>query len=427
MGLLSSMYTGISGMQATGEALGVISDNIANANSFGFKTSRAEFQDVIAKSLKGVLGGNQIGRGTKLGAVNSIFSQGALNNTDRSTDLAIQGDGFFTLEGTEGRSYTRDGSFSFDKDGILANKDGYKVLGFKAEDNGNISSKMEPIKLGKPAIEAKKSDKLTMNINLDSRSKVAELPFDPKSPNETSDFSTGVVLYDSIGNAHLTMMYFKKTGDNTWNFHAMNKGEEVVGGVKDTLSEQATGVIQFTNDGKLQQVTESKNGFNFVGASPNQTVKFDFGDAIASGGKGTAGSSQFGAPSDVYKYTQDGYTAGVIAGYSFNDDGVLTAIYTNGESKNLAQLVVGKFENNEGLYKLGNNRFRETRKSGAAFIGAPDTAGRGKVFAKTLESSTTDMASEFINLMQNQRTFQANAKTLTVADELMQDVLNIKR
>src|SRR5688572_22952890 len=142
MGILSSLYTGVSGLQANGEALGIYGDNLANANTTGFKVSRPEFQDVISKSLKGILGGNQIGRGTKLSHVDPIFSQGSIVQTERSTDLAISGDGFFVKDGVDGRSFSRNGVFNFDKEGALADLDGAKVMGFQADENGVISNKL---------------------------------------------------------------------------------------------------------------------------------------------------------------------------------------------------------------------------------------------------------------------------------------------
>lgn len=428
MGILSSMYTGVTGVQANGEALGVISDNIANANTVGFKTSRAEFADVVAKSLKGVLGGNQIGRGTKLNGVTQIFSQGSVQQTDKSTDVALSGDGFFVIDGPEGRSFTRNGSFNFNKDGELVNIDGNIVKGFRADDDGKITTKLESIKLDKTVIDAKKTENVDIAMNLDIRGDVLGAGFDIKDATKTSNYSTGVTVYDSAGNAHALTMYFAKTGDNTWNWSAAAKGEEVVGGVKGEQVVGATGTLNFTIDGKLNSQTINSNAFNFnKGAQPEQAIKFNFGDAILEGGTGVKGSTQYGSVSDIYKHTQDGYTAGTIGGLSFNDDGVLAAFYTNGVTKNLAQIAVAKFENNEGLFKAGNNMFKESRTSGAANIGGPNTAGRGRVFAKSVESSTTDIASEFVNLIQMQRAFQANSRTLSSSDELMQEIINLKR
>src|SRR4051812_12555776 len=153
MGILSSMYTGITGLQGQGEALAVYGDNIANANTYGFKTSRPEFQDIVAKSLKGALGGNQIGRGVKLAAVNPIFSQGTIVQTESPTDLSITGDGFFVTEGVDGRSYTRNGAFHFDKDGKLINADNLHIQGFLAEPSGKVTSKMGDISVDRTVID----------------------------------------------------------------------------------------------------------------------------------------------------------------------------------------------------------------------------------------------------------------------------------
>ncbi len=428
MGILSSMYTGTTGIQANGEALGVISDNIANANTIGFKTSRAEFSDVIAKSLKGILGGNQIGRGTKLSNVDQIFSQGAITQTEKATDLAISGDGFFVVDGPDGRNFTRNGSFNFNKDGELVNGDGLLVKGFRADDSGKVTTQLDSIKLDRQVIDAKKTETVDISMNLDIRADALPAGFDATKPNETSNYSTGVTVYDSAGNSHNLTMFFAKTGDNTWTWNAMAKGEETAGGTKGVGVVGATGTLQFTTDGKLQSQQIGSNSFNFAkGALPGQAINFKFGDAIAEGGTGVQGSTQYGTASDVYKHSQDGYTAGTIGGLSFNDDGVLSASYTNGVTKNIAQVAVAKFENNEGLLKAGGNNFKESRNSGAPNLGAPNTSGRGKIFAKSVESSTTDIASEFVNLIQMQRAFQASSRTLSSSDEMMQEILNIKR
>ena len=426
MGILSSMYTGITGLQGQGEALSIYGDNIANANTIGFKVSRPEFQDVIAKSLKGLLGGNQIGRGTRLAAVNPIFSQGSIVQTESSTDLAVTGDGFFTLSGIDGQSYTRNGAFHFDKDGKLINADGYRVLGFQSDENGKVTSKMGDISVDRTVVDAKKTKEASLFMNLDLRAD-KNLQFDPKRPDQTSHFATGVTVYDTAGSPHVLTMYFNKTEDRTWTWRAMAKGEEIVGAEPGTLSEQATGRLVFDTDGRLMESVQDKLTFQFnKGALPDQEIRFNFGPEKSKGGSGLQ-ITQYGTNSETYKTLQDGYTAGTLAGLTFNDDGMLTAIYTNGQNINLAQIALAKFENPEGLFKVGQNRFRESRLSGQATIGAPQAGGRGSVSSKTIESSTTDIANEFINLMTAQRNFQANAKVISTADEMMHEVLNVKR
>jgi flagellar hook protein FlgE len=426
MGILSSLYTGISGLAGQGESLAIYGDNIANASTTGFKVSRPEFQDVIAKSIRGLLGGNQIGRGTRLAAVNPVFSQGSVIQSESSTDLAITGDGFFCLNGPDGRSYTRNGSFHFDKEGKLINSDGYHVMGFQADDEGKITSKLGDISIDRTVIDAKKSSEVKLFMNLDLRSD-KNVVFDPTHPEQTSHFATGVTVYDSAGTAHICSVFFNRTEDGVWTWRAMIKGEETTNGKKDELVECAKGHLNYDTDGRLREQVIDKSSFSFnKGALPDQFITFNFGDDKAHGGGGQQ-VTQFGTASEAYKTIQDGYTAGSLAGATFNDDGTLTAIYTNGENVNVSQVVLGKFENPEGLFKMGQNRFRESRLSGQGTIGAPQAGGRGRLSSKTLEASTTDIATEFINLMTAQRSFQANTKVISTSDEMLQDVLHLKR
>ncbi len=430
MGVLSSLYTGVSGLTAQGEALGVIGDNIANANTTGFKASRAEFQDIISKSLKGILGGNQIGRGVKIGAVNPILIQGTTDATEKATDLAISGDGYFTLKGTDGESFSRDGSFHFDREGYLVSNDNQRVQGFQADDKGTIINKMGDIRFPRALTPAKGTANIKLDLNLDSRIGLDKLKtFNPKEPFATSDYSTGVEMYDSQGNKHLVTMFFNKTADRLWSYHGMTDGNEVTGGKAGELAEVMTGNIGFTVDGKLDTQVVTKSAFNFKGgALQNQQVKVSFGNSITTDkGDGLDGTKQYGKESDLISWSQDGAAAGTIVNLSFNDEGNLTALYSNGTTQDLAQIGLAKFENPEALFKVGNNRLKEARDSGSPSIGKPNKGGRGKLFAKSLERSTVDLALEFVNLIQNQRGFQANAKTITTTDELLQEVINLKR
>jgi flagellar hook protein FlgE len=430
MGVLSSLFTGVSGLSAQGEALGVVGDNIANANTTGFKASRAEFQDIIAKNLKGILGGNQIGRGVKIGAVNPVLLQGNVDATENATDLAISGDGYFVARGSDGQSFTRDGSLHFDKDGFLVTNENQRIQGFGADPEGKITSKIEDIHLPKAITPAKATKKVDLTLNLDSRNTVGQ-QFNPLKPNETSQYSTGIEIYDTQGNKHLMTMYFNKTADRTWEWHGMVDGKEVQGGPKEEggMAEVAAGKVTFTTDGKLDTQTTNKQNFNFTGgAQANQKIDISFGDAITTNkGKGMSGTVQYGKESDLMAWKQDGSSAGTITNMSFSDSGVLSALYSNGEAKDLYQVTLAKFDAPERLYKVGNNRFKESREAGTPAIGAPNMGGRGKIYAKSLERSTVDLAMEFVNLIQNQRGFQANAKTITTTDELLAEVIQLKR
>jgi flagellar hook protein FlgE len=428
MGVLSSLFTGVSGLAAQGEALGVVGDNIANANTTGFKASRAEFQDIIAKNLKGILGGNQIGRGVKIGAVNPVLLQGNVDSTENATDLAISGDGYFVCRGSDGQTFTRDGSLHFDKDGYLVTNDNQRMQGFQAEESGKVTSMMGDIHLPKAITPARATKKVDIVANLDSRNGVAQ-QFNIEKPTDTSQYSTGVEMFDSQGNKHLLNVYFNKVQDRQWEWHGLVDGKEVIGGKEGGMSEVAAGKVTFTVDGKLDTQTTTKTNFNFAGgALANQKVEINFGDAITTNkGKGLGGTVQYGKDSDLMSWKQDGSSAGTITNMSFSDNGTLSAMYNNGEVKDLAQIVLAKFDSPERLYKVGNNRFKESRDAGTPAIGTANMGGRGKIFSKSLERSTVDLAMEFVNLIQNQRGFQANAKTITTTDELLGEVIQLKR
>lgn len=427
MGILSSFNVGVTGLRASGESMNVIGDNIANAGTHGFKKSRAEFQDILSSSLKGIDGGDQIGSGTKLAHVTPQYTQGSINRTDNVTDLAINGAGFFKVNAPWGSGYTRDGAFHFDKEGNLVNGDGFAVVGYLSNEDGQVSNKQGPIKLGNTTIPAKATTQLKISMNLDSRAEIQQ--FNPLDPEKTSSYNTSFAVYDNVGTQRLVTVYFNKMANNQWSYHALVDGAETNGGVPGTPVEMANGTLSFTDKGVLQQVTPGQNAFNFnKGAAPNQQIAFDFGKSIADGTDGKESTiTQFGSDSSVARHTQDGHTAGTLGSMSFNDDGVLTASYDNGEIRALGQIAVAKFENNEGLFKTGRNLYKETRKSGQAAMGKPGHDGRGDVLAKSIELSNVDIADEFVDLMHAQRNFQANTRTITTSDQMLQEVLNIKR
>lgn len=428
MGILSSMHTGVSGLTAQGEAMGVIGDNIANAHTTGFKASRAEFSDIVSRNLKGVLGGNQIGRGTKIAAVNAIMNQGNTDYTDKGTDLAISGDGYFLVHGIDGDTYTRDGSFHFDNEGYLVTNDDRRVQGFGTDEKNRIVSKVGDIRFPKALTPAKATKDLNLYLNLDSRANPAPT-FNVKDPYGTSNYSTGINIFDSQGNKHLVNFFFNKTGDRAWEYRGLVDGKEATGGKENEMSEVCKGKVTFNVDGVLETEEMTSSNFNFKGgALQNQQIKIDFGDSLGTDkGKGIIGTKQYGKESDLLTWNQNGSAAGNITNLAFNDDGILTALYDNGAVTDLGQIVLAKFENSEGLYKVGNNRFKESRKSGEPSVGAPGHAGRGTFLAKSLERSTVDLATEFVNLIQTQRGFQANAKTITTTDELLAEVIQLKR
>lgn len=430
MGLLTSMWTAVSGMNAQGEALNVVADNIANSNTTGFKASRAEFADIMSRGLRGIDGGNQIGRGVRVTAVNPLQSQGNLDHTDRSTDIGINGNGYFQVKGSEGVNYTRDGSFHFDKNGFLVNNDKQRVQGYQANEKGQIETKLGDLKFPKALINASSTDNIKLDLNLDSRQEVGSRVFDPKDPYKSSHYATAVEVFDSQGSKHILNLFFNKTEERGWTYKGMIDGKDMEGGAPDgqQMAEVCEGKLTFTENGLLNTQDLTLSNFNFAGgAKPDQEIKFNFGDDIASGGKGLEGTKQFGKESDIISWNQNGFSAGMVNTLSFNDEGVLTASYSNGQVVDLGQIVLANFENPEALTKVGGNLFKQSRDSGEASVGAPRLSGRGSVMAKSLERSNVDLAGEFVNMITNQRAFQANSKAITTSDELLNEVIQLKR
>lgn len=426
MGILRSFNIGISGLKSMGQNMSIIGDNIANSQTTGFKASRGEFQDVLSLSLKGIDGGDQFGVGTKLAHIKPMFSQGDISRTDSYTDLAIHGDGFFTVKAKFGKGFTRDGSLHFNKKGELVNSDNYNVMGFPSDGNGKFINKLEPIKMSGSTIPAVNTSKVTFDMNLDSRAKIQE--FDINDPDETSSFANSVTVYDNVGTARLLTVYYNKIGANQWQYHVTVDGSDAVDGEKGKMVEMATGKLIFSDEGQLAEEVVDENSFNFnLGAKPDQKIEFNFGESLAEDGDGSQAITQYGSFSSVNRHSQDGYSAATLTSLAFDDDGVLSAVYNNGQVKNVAQIAIAKFDNNEGLYKKGKNLFKESYSSGQATVGKPNEGGRGDILSKSLELSNVDIAHEFVGLMTSQRNFSANAKAVQTADQMLQEVLSLKR
>lgn len=430
MSVLGSMATGVSGMRAMGTNLSIIGDNIANAQTTGFKSSRGEFQDVIATNLKGILGGNQIGRGTHLNAVTTIHEGGNITPTERDSDMAIRGAGFFVLKDHSGSvSFTRDGSFRFDEKGRLTSADGAKIQGYRVNpENEKVDAELSDVEFTSNTIPAKGTVQVKINANMDVRKAINSSGFNIESAEKNADFNTAIRIYDTAGSSHSINVYFQKTGENEWTWHGLADGAELQGGTEDVLQEIASGKLTFTPDGKLATDELLSSNISFKGAQANQKVDFYFGDSIVTrNGSGLDGTTHYGSDSQVFKQVQDGYAAGTLSNFSIDDKGLVSGSYSNGVTRPLAYIALGRFENNEGLYKLGQNRYKEAVKSGQPLIGKASEAGRGAILAKSLEASNVDLAHEFVQMIQTQRNFQANSKTISTSDELLQDIINLKR
>lgn len=427
MGVVSTMNTAISGLEAHGEMLSVISDNIVNANNTSFKSSRAEFSAVLMEDKLNSSGGNQIGSGTRVSAITSLFTQGSISRTNRATDMAVNGEGFFVLKSNRGATYTRDGAFRFDKDGWMTTFGGARVQAYQASTEGKITGKVGDVRLAFTAIPAKPTNKVSLFANLDARLPITG-PLNLERPEDTSQFTTATQVFDSVGNVHAMSVYYNRTAENTWEWYGMVDGGELAGGSAGTPSTVARGTLTFNQNGQLQGQTQEVVNSTFAGgAIPQQPMYFDFGDAIDEFGTGQRGTTMYGANSGVFRNIQDGYTAGNLADTIVDGEGLITGVYSNGENRTLGQLIMARFEAPERLTKTGENMFVETPGSGQADVGKAKTNGRGAIATRALENSNVDLASEFVEMIKAQRGFQASAKSITTANDMLDEVINMKR
>ena len=433
MSLMTALYSGASGLEASSTELSIVGDNIANANTIGFKGSRAAFADAMAQNLIGSGGGSggQRGLGVKLQMVQKILTQGSLVNTGVTTDLGIEGNGYFAVKGEkngqEGLFYTRAGQFTVDKAGYLVNLSGMRVQGYTANDTGVINAaSVNDLLVGEASAAPKATTGIAIKANLQSDAVAPTAAWDPAAASEGSNFVSSTTIYDSLGKSHQVDVYFRKTAEGSWDWHALTDGGNLAGGTPGTPSEIASGALSFDVQGRLTTETQTSN-FTPAGAVSPQELAFDFGDPLTTGGTGLGGVTQFAAPSATSFMNQDGYDSGLLVRVNIDNSGTVVGVFTNGLTRPLGQVALATFEAPDQLQRVGENLLGETRTSGVATIGTPGSADRGALVAGTLEQSNVDMAAEFIRMIAAQRGFQANSKTLTTADQLLAELMTIKR
>jgi len=438
MSVLGAMFSGISGLNANSVAMEVIGNNLSNINTPAYKSSRADFSDILSKTIAG---GYSVGRGTQVEDVTQLFSQGGFESTDTVTDLALEGSGFFVAKDTSNNNntyYTRAGNFHLDADGYLVNSQGFRVQGFNVDTAGQTIGTYQDIKIGNTPIAPKATGDgttagtgVTIHANLSSDSTInpGGASFDVNNPVNTSNFVTSITVYDSLGNGHQISVYFRKTVEaptgNSWEWYAVNGASDDASGVA-TIGAQGT--LTFNTDGALASESTTTSSFNFAGgATQGQSVGFDFGQSIAAGGAGFAGSTQFGEQSALVFQSQDGYAPSYLQGIDINDQGMIVGRYANGETVQFARVAIARFNMQEALATVGGNMFMATMKSGSPIVGVATEGGNGRVFSNTLEMSNVDMAQQFVNMITTQRGFQANSRSITTSDEMVQELLQMKR
>jgi len=428
--MFTSLYTGVSGINAHMSMMSVTGNNIANMDTYGFKSSRSLFADIINQSLSGVTGDN-IGLGVSLSAVAPVFSQGAFETTENSLDLAVDGTGFFIIRDSAGSQfYTRAGLFDVDQDGYIVDKGGRYLQGYQADSSGNILDTVDRLMIDATSYPPVATANLDVKANLASDESIITTAFDPTDTDNTANFATTVTVYDSLGNGHSIILAFRKATEtvagNTWNWYAITKAADSTSGVQET---QAYGSLSFNTNGALTQEVTTASAFNFTGGpTQGQTITFDFGTSLAeAGGDGLDGTTQFGAASGIYALTQDGFPSGSLQAVQTSDGGLLTGTFTNGKRRDLGMVALANFPSIEGLDNKGNMIFAESAASGAVVIGRAGSEGLGTLRSNTLELSNVDIAGEFVRMITAQRGFQANSKVITTSDEVLMELVNLKR
>ncbi len=421
--MLTSLFTGISGLNANGLALSVIGDNIANANTVGFKASRANFADILSQTLSGA-SAMQVGRGTMILDIQKLFTQGTLETTANPLDLAIEGDGFFVVRQENGPTYyTRAGQFRLDKEGYVVDPNGYRLQAYLFDPQGNITGGIGDVYLAGLMSSPSATTRINTQVNLDSRDTTPTNPWTYAGGTDlpTSDqynYSTAITIYDSLGNPHIVYTYFvKDTAVNTWNAYFVYDSDADPNVNNFQVSGPYT--LNFDSNGNLTNnppTTTVDFDFSDWGATSPQQVTIDFTD-----------TTQYGAPNAVVFQSQNGYTAGNLIGVTVDQNGVISGVFTNGQVRNVAQVVLAKFVAPHNLTKMGNNLYLESFSSGGPILGAPGTVGVGKVFANSLEASNVDLAEEFVRMIAAQRGYQANVRVITTTDNMLNELMNIVR
>jgi flagellar hook protein FlgE len=413
--MLQSFYTAITGLNGNQQWLNVISDNIANVNTVGFKSERVTFEDLVAHSLTTFANNTpkntEIGGGSFVALTTKDFSQGSFMNTNSPTDLALDGEGFFMVKDNQGTVYyTRAGQFRLDANGDLVNVDGMKLQGWTLDNNGNIAGALDKINIPyaiPPTITTKIN--LVEPTNLDSRSNVISATFDP-TDSTTFNYVNSMTIYDSLGNPHTLSFYFQKTNESstgsTWKVYAYKDN--------DLTTQVGSSTLNFDTNGNLTSGSPFTLSLTLSnGATSPQSISVDVS-------KIKQVASDF-----IFYAKQDGFAKGDLLGVAVAEDGIVKGMYSNGNVKNIARLAVATFKDKEMLVRKGNNLYLPNTQTFTPII----TPGGilSKVRSGFLEFSNVDISKEFINLITAQRAYQANARVITTDDQILQEAMNIKR
>ncbi|HJW02124.1 MAG TPA: flagellar hook protein FlgE [Azospira sp.] len=448
---------GLSGLNTSSQALDVIGNNVANSSTVGFKQADAHFADVYAASISGG-GGNQIGIGTNLAAIVQQFTQGNVSTTNNTLDVAINGNGFFRLSNNGAISYSRNGQFHLDKNGYIINDQNLHLTGYPAGQDGTIRKqtpqdlqltpsllKLSPVATGKSTGGAYAGAQASVNLDSRSTSKTFSVSATGGVPNidpASYNYSTAMSIYDSLGNAHTLTMYFVKTATTgQWNMYTNVDGTRM-DGAGDTPSLSSPTTITFDTAGQLSTINGTAvppNPAAATGVLPEIPVSIDLNQVATNLGRvswgatspmtfnlNLAGTTQYGADFATNRLVQDGYTSGNLSGLNIGNDGVIQGRYSNGQTRNVGQMVLASFDNPNGLQSIGGNQWIETSVSGQPTVDAPGTGRLGQVQSNAVEESNVDLTAELVKMITQQRNYQANSQTIKTQDQIMQTIVNLR-
>lgn len=454
--MMRSLYSAVSGLQNHQTRMDVIGNNVSNVNTTGFKKGRVTFQDILSQTLTGAakptderggLNPKQVGLGMTVASIDTLMNQGSLQTTGKNTDLALSGEGFFTMKQGERTFFTRNGNFMIDKEGSLVSPTGLRVQGWNAQTLANgdriintsapLDNMMIPIM---EKLEARETTNVRVKSNLNLDTPVL-------GPNPTEEelirntHSTSIDVVDRYGTKRRMVLNFKKEGLNQWRLNTTIDGIDNnnirvnIGAPKiDTNNEL---LMSFNTNGTIAGIREAN------GANPQQkgdgqlsaNVVYTLPDGETRSFNvdlGTTGSvkdsvTQFSSPTSTRAYFQDGYEMSYLEGFKIDDSGTITGSYSNGERRMLGQVAVAAFVNPNGLIKEGESMYTESNNSGMANIGAAGTQGRGIINAGTLEMSNVDLSETFTDMIVTERGFQANSRVVTTTDDMLREILGLKR
>lgn len=459
--MMRSMYSAVSSLKSHQLKMDVIGNNIANVNTVGFKGSRVTFQEVFSQTLRGAgrpqengRGGTnpqQVGLGMSVNSMDTFHMRGSVESTGYNTDLMINGDGFFIVSDTASglnKNYTRAGNFTLDTDGNLLTPDGYYVLGYKANEDGTIEETLTGLQISKSVTAPPKATDIarfegninskmeTYNGDIDGIEDLNTIIDNDKNEDIKSTYSTVMKVYDSLGNDHnvtITFVYREIDVDGNRTFNAYIS--EIDGHEPEDDSNFNVGSVTFDTTGKLVKINDGANGdlTNQDEPTPFSRVPVEIGGSFLNGannlniGLDFSQLKSYSSPSDAAALDINGYPSGKLDDFTISTTGEIEGVFSNGQTRLLGQLRLANFKNPAGLLKTGSNMYRETANSGEAMFGYPASGGFASLQPGALEMSNVDLSREFTDMITTQRGFQANSRVITTSDEMLQELVNMKR